>query len=214
MKKIPKFTIVTQNVRALGHGTEGVWKRHAIRDHFSKLNPSPDIILLQEHHYNNKDCLALTSQLNFLKGPTLWNEGTYSARTDKTKAGTAILLSSALRDSILDSGILIAGRAQYVILRLNPTLKIGILNIYAHNDSQRRAKLWDLLTETNLPEAEWIMGGDFNSVESLDDRIGRRCTTGMEPREMEAWSRLLMKHNFSDSFLSTDFRRLNKKLFS
>ncbi|KAG0629182.1 hypothetical protein M758_1G082900, partial [Ceratodon purpureus] len=171
-------------------------------------------MLMQEHRYNAKDCSALTSQLHFLEGPSLWNKESYSAKSDKTKARTAILLSRRLQESIISCGIILAGREQYLVLQLNPNLRLGILNIYAHNDSRRQTKMWDTISVANLPSVEWILGVDFNSVESLNDRIGGSCNTCMEAQEIEAWSRLLLHHNLGDSFHMPEFRRLNKKRFS
>ncbi|KAG0504767.1 hypothetical protein M758_N019500 [Ceratodon purpureus] len=178
------------------------------------MSLTPDVILLQEHRYKSKDCKELTSQLEFLGGPSLWNEGSYSAASDKTRAGTAILLSKSLKELVVESGIIMAGRAQYVTIQLNPQLKLGILNIYAFNESRRRGRMWDMLARSDLPEAEWILGGDFNSVESLDNRIGGSCNTSMETPEMEAWTRLLLRFNLADSFHMPEFRRLTKKKFS
>ncbi|KAG0596120.1 hypothetical protein M758_UG225900 [Ceratodon purpureus] len=53
----PMFTLVSQNVRALGHGTEGVWKRHAIRDLFTKLNPQPAAEWIMGGDFNSMESL-------------------------------------------------------------------------------------------------------------------------------------------------------------
>ncbi|KAG0595158.1 hypothetical protein M758_UG144500 [Ceratodon purpureus] len=109
MVPVPKFTLVSLNVRALGQRSEGVWKRHAIRDQFSNMDPIPDVMLLQEHRYIAKDCLDLTFQMEFLGGHSLWNEGLYNASSDRVKGETAILLSKRLNDLTKESGIILVG---------------------------------------------------------------------------------------------------------
>jgi hypothetical protein len=123
-------------------------------------------------------------------------------------------LSKRLTELISTSSIILAGRAQYVVLQLNANLQVGIINVYAYNDSKKRTRLWEAITKANLPQAQWIIGGDFNSVETLDDRIGSASTTGMSTRETQAWNGLLLKYRVADSFSMTEFRRLTKKRFS
>ena len=54
--------------------------------------------------------------------------------------------------------------------------KIGFLNIYAPTDlrrSRRRATFWRTLTYT-VPEMDsWIVGGDFDNLETMEDQQGK-----------------------------------------
>jgi hypothetical protein len=43
--------------------------------------------------------------------------------------------------------------------------------IYAQNYTIGCARLWQTLTYVALPKAKWIVRGDFNNVESIEDRI-------------------------------------------
>lgn len=46
------------------------------------------------------------------------------------------------------------------------------MNVYAYNETNR-AILWDKLANCILPDAHWILGRDFNKIDSLQDKIGR-----------------------------------------
>ena len=43
--------------------------------------------------------------------------------------------------NMLDAGILLLGRAQYVIMKFH-NKKVGFLNLYAPNSSRERLKMW------------------------------------------------------------------------
>ena len=111
MTVVPRITIATFNVNALGQGIGGVHKRNAIRELFSHLTPKPDVLLLQEHRFSASNCIRKTKQLDFLKGPTFWNEAIYNAAKDTYKGGTAILISNRFTSQVLTSSIIVPGRA-------------------------------------------------------------------------------------------------------
>ena len=65
-------------------------------------------------------------------------------------------------------GTLVPGRALWVGLNIEGS-RIGILNIYAPTNLRQRAAFWSSLTDA-LPEVDsWIVGGDFNNLEALED---------------------------------------------
>ena len=70
---IQQLEIASFNIRALGHGFTGVQKRCEIKDYLARANPQPMVVLLQEHHFGETDCMHLTSQLDFRNGLSLWN---------------------------------------------------------------------------------------------------------------------------------------------
>lgn len=161
--------IATLNVRSLGQSIQGIRKRCEIRDFFRKAEPQLDMLLFQEHHMSLDDCLQLTHQLQFKGGASFWNNALYSAVGDKFTAGTGISISRLLATKVLDSGVLVEGRAQFLILDINGS-HIGILNIYGPNDTGRRAQFWGILADIDYPEADWILCGDFNMTELGEDR--------------------------------------------
>jgi len=127
------LTCLTYNVRSLGQGQQGARKRRDLRNFTNHLEPKPEIILLQEIHMGIRDCMAHTLQLRFKGGREFWNESTYSASTGKYKGGTGILIAERLIPFIEENGVMVGSRAQYIMFRFTPNIKIGIVNLYGYN---------------------------------------------------------------------------------
>lgn len=214
MMKGDKLTIATQNVRGLGHGFTGHRKRREIRDLFRQTNPPTDILLLQEVKLPELACLKQARSVEFRKGTSLWNESSFSARTTKYKGGTSIIIAEHLTSSITDHGVLYPGRAQYITIKLSQDLTIGIINVYGFNLTGPRAMLWNHLARTDLPDAHWIIAGDFNNIEQTSDKQGGSSKTSISRRELEAWNRLHMRLEGRDAHHIGAFVRKSDKQFT
>ncbi|MCO5587797.1 hypothetical protein L7F22_041749 [Adiantum nelumboides] len=82
--------------------------------------------------------------------------------------GVCISVGPRLLSSVRHHGTLVAGRALYVAIDIDGTL-VGFLTVYAHNTPRERAVFWSRLTDV-LPIVDtWIIGGDFNNIESDSD---------------------------------------------
>lgn len=86
-----------------------------------------------------EDCFEKTRQLLFRGGTSFWNNGLYSARGRKFHAGTGIAVSRTFTPCITSKGVPVEGRAQFITMELNRQT-LGILNIYAPNDTGQRAR--------------------------------------------------------------------------
>jgi exonuclease III len=212
--EVDKLTIATQNARGLGQGFTGNKKRREMRDLFRKSTPAADIILLQEIKLLEPACLKQARFIESRKGISLWNEGSFSARTTKIKGGTGIIIAERLVESISNHGVLYPGRAQFVTLQLSPNLLIGILNVYGFSEPGPRAMLWNHLAQTELPEANWILAGDFNNIEQASDKQGGAPNTNISSRELEAWNRLLLRLGCRDAHHIGSFVRKSNKAFT
>ena len=209
-----QLTIASQNVRGLGHGFLGSRKRKELKDIFKQTTPATDILLLQETKISENASLKQARFIEFRGGSSLWNEATFSAQTARYTGGTGIILSEKLSTLVVQHGVLYPGRAQYVILQLSPHLKLGILNVYGFSDTGPRAMLWNHLAQVELPEADWILAGDFNNIEQASDKQGGSSKTNINPRELESWNRLLMRLRVSDVFHLRAFNRRSNKIFT
>ena len=209
-----RLTISTQNTRGLGQGFAGNKKRREIKDLFKHTTPSTDILLLQEIKLSEAACLKQARFIEFRKGISFWNEASFSARTTKFKGGTGILISERLADSITSHGVLYPGRAQYITIQLSPALLIGIINVYGYSEPGPRAMLWNHLAQTELPEANWIIAGDFNNIEQTSDKQGGDPTTTISRRELESWNRLLLRLGCRDAHHVGSFVRKSDKAFT
>nr|PNR49067.1 hypothetical protein PHYPA_010963 [Physcomitrium patens] len=208
------LTLTSLNVQGLGRDIIGVRKRREIRDFFQKSQPKPEIILVQEHKLSLEEGKRHTKQIEFARGVSLWNEATYCADKDSFKGGTGILLPEKIASLICEHGVIMKGRVQYVTLQWTPFLIIGIINIYAFNCTGSRSRLWTKIRHYPLPEAHWILGGDFNMIDQLDDKQGGQDTIGRGQREQVAWGDLQVHLGLQDSFRADEFRKLSTKKFS
>lgn len=140
-----RITIATQNVRYLGQGFMGNRKRKELKEIFKRTTPTTDVHLLQETKVPEDACLKQARFIEFRNGLSLWNEGSFSARTTRYKGGTSIVIAERMADLITGHGVLYPGRAQFVTLQLSTRLHLGILNVYGFSETGPRAMLWNHL---------------------------------------------------------------------
>lgn len=77
-----------------------------------------------------------------------------------------------LHSNVVHHSSLVPSRALWVSLDIEGST-LGILNVYAPTDLHARASFW-LDVVDSLPEMDsWIIGGDFNNLETLEDQQGR-----------------------------------------
>lgn len=70
------------------------------------------------------------------------------------------------------------------------------------------------ITDYPLPPALWIMGGDLNFIESLEDKQGGNNNLGRGRREVESWNNLLIRLQLQYSFHMDEFHKINAKSFT
>ncbi|MCO5568576.1 hypothetical protein L7F22_022275 [Adiantum nelumboides] len=91
------------------------------------------------------------------------------------------------------------GRSLYVAIDFDGTL-VGFLTVYAHNTPRERARFWAQLIDA-LPNVDtWIVGGDFNNIESDSDWCSdtRPVLSSISPHEQEEWDRFLLATYVTD----------------
>ena len=208
------ITIATLNTRSLGHGFTGRRKRKEIKSLFRQTTPTTDILLLQETKIPETVCLKQARFIEFKGGSSLWTESSFSARTCKFKGGTWIVLASNMSSIVTHHGILYPGRAQFVVLNISPRLQLGIINVYGFIHTGARAMMWQHLAQVPLPDATWVLAGDFNNIESVTDKQGGSNKTSISSRELEAWNRLLLRLRVKDSYHLDNFHRKSPKIFT
>lgn len=97
------------------------------------------------------------------------------------------------------SGVVPSQRAAWCHLEHPKFGKIEVLVVYAPNFDSERATLWNELADLLDKNREWIVAGDFNMVEALQDRRGGsgRILNG---REKSAWNRFSRRLCLEDTF--------------
>ena len=209
-----EVTISTQNTKYLGRGFLGRRKRKEIRSVFSQTTPSTDVLLLQETKLPEEASMKQARFVEMKGGTSLWNEASFSAQTCRFRGGTCIVLSPKMSKLVTSHGILYPGRAQYVVLKISPTLQLGVINIYGFSHTGPRAMMWSHISQIQLPEAQWVLAGDFNNIESINDKQGGSTKTSISNRELEAWNKLLIKLGVRDTYHMGTYHRKNQKAFT
>ena len=86
--------------------------------------------------------------------------------------------------------------------------RVGILNIYATTDLWRRATFWRTLANTEPVMDSWIVEGDFNNLETLEDQQGRGPKfIGISCVEQTTWETFLFTIGGRDSWRDLSFCR-------
>ena len=122
-------------------------------------------------------------------------------------------IADSWRAAILDQGVIVQGRAQWMVLQWGQ-VRVGLLNIYAPNHASARAVFWEQILAA-LPRVDsWCVGGDFNMIEDVQDRRGGSLTT-VHGAELAAWERLCLALHIEDAWHHPSFsRRADSLLFS
>ncbi|KAG0572449.1 hypothetical protein KC19_VG096100, partial [Ceratodon purpureus] len=146
------------------------------------------------------------------RGKAYWNGAVLNAETSRWRGRTAILTSPAVHQATHSAGIIIPGRAQWILCKLDNSMQ-GFLNLYARNSGLERATFWDTVAQ-NLPNADsWVMGGDLNMVEHEADRSGNPPKK-LPREEQDGWDNLILKLGLEDTWESDGYTHHDSLRFS
>ncbi len=134
--------------------------------------------------------------------------------SQRTSAGTAILVDRMTAPLIKKDEILVKGRAQYVTLHLPDSSELSIVNVYAVRASRDRAPLWKKISEANLLVEHVILGGDFNHFEEEEGIRGQAGERRMHRIEAATWHHLTLQYGLLDAWNLDNFRRMSKKEYT
>jgi exonuclease III len=204
------LTLTSFNVRGLGNKSP---KPKAIKIWLASL-PSPlQILLIQEHHLGIEGTRSIGKGLEYWKGGAFWNPGIQMGPTQKMSAGTAILVDRKTAPLVVDSGILMEGRAQFIKLQAAGSGTFIIVNVYAAQTSRNRALLWKTISRVELNSDNTIIEGDFNHQEETSSRgiAGKRQ---MHKREAASWHHMTLQYSLTDAWCLDSFRKMSKKAFT
>ncbi len=86
--------------------------------------------------------------------------------------------------------------------------------IYAQNYTTVRTRLLQTLTDIALPKTKWIIVGDFNNVESINDHNLRYFGYLMGGKELNAWNAFMANLGLLDAWNLNEFKRIENKNFT
>ena len=142
----------------------GARKLHLRREFRSHVDRPVDVLLVQEH----KLAFAHTQRCGkLLEGDshTFWEP----AIGDRlSSGGVCIFVVPRWLSSVRGHGTLVAGRAMWVSLQVADAL-VGILCVYVPTTASERAWFWGQIVDVLPIVDSWIVGGDFNNVETFED---------------------------------------------
>lgn len=88
------------------------------------------------------------------------------------------------------------------------------MNMYGFSNTGPRAMMWQHLSQVDLPEAKWILAGDFNNIESSTDKQSGSSKTSINNRELESWNKLLLRLGVRDAYHLGTYQRKTTKTFT
>ena len=160
-----------------------------------------DFLMLQEHHLSERrirQCGPILQR----HSDVFWSA---SYGPSGTQGGVCISIGDSWRSAIVGRGIVVPGRAQWLLLQWGQQ-RLGMLNVYAPNHASARADFWSAIA-LGLPAADaWCVGGDFNMLERAEDRRGGSLSTILGA-ELAAWERLYLSLRLEDAWLHPCFAR-------
>ena len=195
------FRIVSWNVQGLGGAQAQNFKARLRQNLHKSFMRSVDIVFLQEHHLSST---RIDSYGSLFTGSWahFWSPAIGESHN---KAGVCIALAQKWYSHVIDYKILVEGRVQFIILEIQ-NLQLGFINVYAHNATTDRRRLWSYLCDT-LPQVDhWCMAGDFNMIEDKLDRSGGSQAV-LYGSELSFWERLCFKYGFQDTWCSPSFNK-------
>jgi endonuclease/exonuclease/phosphatase family metal-dependent hydrolase len=161
------LTLTSFNVKGLGRKSP---KPKAIKIWLASLPSPPQILLIQEHHLGIEGTRSTGKGLEYWKGGAFWNPGIQMGPIQRMSAGTAILVDKKTTPLVVDNGILMEGRAQFIKLQAAGSGTLTIVNVYVAQTSRNRILLWKTISRAELDSDNIIIGGDFNHQEETSRR--------------------------------------------
>lgn len=123
-----------------------------------------DMLMLQEHHL----CESRIRRCGHLLGTryeTFWSAGFGPMGA---QGGVCITIADSWRSAIVDRGVIVPGRAQWLSLQMQGEV-VGFLNVYAPNVASARAEFWSQIADALPDVSHWCVGGDFDMLEDPTD---------------------------------------------
>jgi hypothetical protein len=152
--------------------------------------------------------------MDFKGGASFWNDVLFSIKNNRFKGSTLIILSSILIPLVEENGVIIPKMVQYLIFKLSSIVNVGIMCINSHKKTTRHARFWQTLINVALPEAKWIVGGNFNNVESIKNHSQGYFGSTMGGREFNEWNAFMANLGLMNVWNLNGLRRIKHKNFT
>ncbi|MCO5595316.1 hypothetical protein L7F22_049357 [Adiantum nelumboides] len=130
-----------------------------------------------------------------------------------SSGGVCISVGSRWLARVLDHGTLIPGKAMWITLQCDASV-VGVLCIYAPTTATERSWFWDQIDDV-LPSVDsWIVGGDFNNLETFEDWRADQPPALLHIARCgrDAWDRFLFAIAGMDAWYTPSFAHVDSSL--
>lgn len=174
----------------------------------------PDFLLLQETKIGHLEDFQLNK---------LWYDADFKVAVSEAEGSSGGLISIWSVDILKEEEIIV--NKHFILIKgtLTNSFPCIIVNIYAPNNYMDRRSLWnELVVMKERSDVPWCIGGDFNEIRSISERLG--CTrldrgmrdfqnflSEMEVRDIPLIGRRFTWSNFQETNIQS---RLDRFVFS
>ncbi|KAL3676158.1 hypothetical protein R1sor_026106 [Riccia sorocarpa] len=198
------FLMPAQNPRAgggaggAGASSSKTGKNTSGDGHKGGMHPKPaqkrkqrDVSVLCLQEVKNSEARLERQLASLIHGATI-----VADLNNEARGGTAMLIDPSVR--VLNTGTKGDGSCAWAKIQTSRG-EVTVCSVYAPGTPQERRVLWDWMVQT-LAEGQWIISGDFNMVEYVEDSRGP--TAVLRGEELQKWRILSEEWNLSDCWLN------------
>ena len=195
--------IITWNINGLHNSRQSGARKLLLRQDLHRYVVGEiDVLFVQEHKLSLADTQSC-GQLLPGHSRTFWEPAT---GVMSRNGGVAISVGPRWLSCVRDHGTLVAGRCIWVSMQIDDHL-LDLLCVYAPTEARLRAVFWQEIVDVLPPMDSWIVGGDFNNLESpLDYRADiPPHLPEIAPVEIDAWDSFLFFLRVTDAWHEQSF---------
>ncbi|KAL3698330.1 hypothetical protein R1sor_012406 [Riccia sorocarpa] len=147
---------------------------------------------------NTKAAIGSPSRLRTVKQ---WMRDSYVADYTSTgKVGAALVLKH--KWPVMLQGVKGDGTVAWAVVRTESG-PLGLASIHGPRNKSQRARLWQWM-RTTFSAHPWILGGDWNSVETSEDSVGDSAV--QSGAEIQQWQKLTAELDLADGWCAATKR--------
>jgi hypothetical protein len=124
------------------------------------------------------------------------------------KGGIIALLHPRWKSNVTQSGLVMGNRVQWIILQGLLGEDLGLVNLYASNDSAARSRQWEALMIELPTTYKWILAIDFNMVEHRKDKTNQ-CGRMIPLAERVLFNAMKIHLQVGDNLCSPNSQKFN-----
>ncbi|MCO5605533.1 hypothetical protein L7F22_059716 [Adiantum nelumboides] len=157
--------LLSWNVNGMHFTSPSGPRKLRLRREISTHVSTPVVILLVQEHKLSYAHTHRCGKLLLGGSHTFWEP---VVGDHLSSGGVCIFVGSRWLARVIDHVTLVPGRAMWITLQCDASI-VGVLCIYAPTTAGERSWFWDQIVDVLPSVVSWIVGGDFNNVETFED---------------------------------------------